>query len=477
MTQLELLLDRIIDRVNVNLRHQKFDVTEYVRRQAPQLYYGKFYAYYGLSANDPVHFHFKNSSIGGSYFIGRVNVLYSTLYKSDIRGDELKRKGQYFVCDDKMIPLHDDETITIKDSFLNKTLVHSNSHDPESPEEFTIRNTVTMPYANIHGSLTEGSFIGAFSTVDLSTIRNSVVRYFSYIQIGELIGEFVTAGQVWIKKGKDLEFHYQFDLNDLDKYVYQKAGSCPTGILMDFVEARQEDFEEVFSSGHMGSDFAIGPDAFVSGYAVLKGNTTIGANVLVAQRAYLENAWMGKGSNAQENCFIINSRLEGNCVTAHGGKIINAHLGDTIFTGFNSFLQGGKDKLLTIGDGCVIMPHTIIDLEEALDIPAEHLVWGYIRNKKDLALHSVSFEDFARVKGELTIGRMTFRGHGECFLGSFKKRIQNILNENGAFFDGKEGIGHAQKGQHFTFNIIQPYQDGEPRGMYPTVLIRPSSGL
>ncbi|ABB40433.1 hexapeptide repeat-containing transferase [Oleidesulfovibrio alaskensis G20] len=476
MTQLELLLERIIDRVNVNLRHQKFDVGDYVRRQTPHLHYSKFYAFYGLSADDPVHFHFKNSSLAGSYLLGRVNVLHSALYKSDIRGDELKRKGQHFVCDGKMIPLHDDEVITIKDSFLNKTLVHSNSHDPESPEEFTIRNTVAMPYANIHGSLTEGSFIGSFATVDLSTIHNSVVRYFSYVQTGELVGKCVEPGQIWIKSGDELEFHYSFDKAILDKYISQEAGSCPTGVLMEFVEVRQEDFEEVFASGHMASGAGSASGASVSGYAVIKGDTVIGENVLVSQRAYLDNAWMGKGSNAQENCYIINSRLERNCVTAHGGKIINAHLGDMIFTGFNSFLQGSESSPLKIGDGCVVMPHTIIDLEEPLEIPAGHLVWGYIRNKADLAAHSISFEEFAKVDGEVTMGRMTFRGKGGPFLDSFKKRIKRILSENGAFFDGSEGTGHAQKGKNFTFNIIQPYQDGDPRGMYPTILIQPNNG-
>jgi 6-pyruvoyltetrahydropterin/6-carboxytetrahydropterin synthase len=36
-----------------------------------------------------------------------------------------------------------------------------------------------------------------------------------------------------------------------------------------------------------------------------------GRNVLVAQRAYIENSWMGDGANAQENCYILHSRLHG----------------------------------------------------------------------------------------------------------------------------------------------------------------------
>ena len=37
---------------------------------------------------------------------------------------------------------------------------------------------------------------------------------------------------------------------------------------------------------------------------------------------------MGPGTNAQENAYIVNSRLEKNDITAHGGKIINSHLGE-----------------------------------------------------------------------------------------------------------------------------------------------------
>ncbi|HBD07128.1 MAG TPA: transferase, partial [Syntrophobacteraceae bacterium] len=66
------------------------------------------------------------------------------------------------------IQLHDDEVIHIKDSYLVKTLVHSHSHDPESPEEFFIQNTLSLHYANIHGAPVEGCFIGPFSTVDLT---------------------------------------------------------------------------------------------------------------------------------------------------------------------------------------------------------------------------------------------------------------------------------------------------------------------
>ncbi|MDY6810768.1 MAG: hypothetical protein SW127_17395, partial [Actinomycetota bacterium] len=40
--------------------------------------------------------------------------------------------------------------------------------------------------------------------------------------------------------------------------------------------------------------------------------------------------WLGKGANAQEQCYIINSHLEGFDITAHGAKIIEADLGKNV---------------------------------------------------------------------------------------------------------------------------------------------------
>ncbi len=46
---------------------------------------------------------------------------------------------------------------------------------------------------------------------------------------------------------------------------------------------------------------------------------------------------MGDGSNAQENTYIVNSRLAGMCITAHGGKIIHADVGQGCFVGLMRF--------------------------------------------------------------------------------------------------------------------------------------------
>lgn len=473
MRQIEMLIDRIIDRVNVNLRGMDFDVGPFVRHVIPVVQFSKFYAFYGLTSQHPLRFYFRNSSLAGSYFLGKCEVNHSVLYKSDIRGDELKAKGQVMRSGGKAIPLHDDETIIIRDSFLNKTLVHSNSHDPEYPEEFVIRNTVSMPYANIHGAPTEGSFLGPFATVDLTTVHNSVIGTYAYVQAGEVAHERVEPGTIWINADGAFTFRYVHDLTTLERYISAVPNKCPAGEFMNFVESLQEEFEEAFATGHISVPVDVPEGASVSAYAVVRGNSYIGPNVLVAQRSYIQDSWMGKGANAQENCYIVNSRLEGFNVTAHGGKIIHARLGEKTFCGFNSFLRGSESAPLSIGEMSVVMPHTIIDLDEPVDIPGNRLVWGYIRNNEDLAKNSLPLPTLSRTEGEFSLGNMRFNGSGSAFLRAFQNRIEHILEENGAYFDGRRGVGHAQKGQNISFNIIQPYPEGLKKGLYPTIEILP----
>ena len=473
MSQLEKLIDRIIDRVNVNLRKPAFDVRPYIRHLIPPDQFVRFYAFYGLTLHHPIHFLFNHSSIAGSYFLGKCIVDHSVLYKSDVRGDELKAKGDIFKCESLEIPLHDDEVIHIKDSYLIKSLVHNHSHDPESPEEFFIQNTASMHYANIHGSPTEGSFLGPFATVDLTRLHDCVIGAHAYVQAGELAHCFIDAGQIWIQARDSFNFIYRFPKEVLERYIHLEPGHQPSGIFMDFVERRKADFEGVFEIVQSVRPIPVPAGAFLSRYAVVKGDSEISENVLVAQRAYLENSWLGKGSNAQENCYIINSRLEGLNITAHGGKVIHARLGQKVFAGFNSFLRGTPECELGIGAGCIVMPHTIIDLEEPLEIPEDRLVWGYVRNCEDLEQHSLPLEQLARTKNRLELGGMCFEGSGLRMVETFTRRIEHILESNGAYFDGIAKQGHAQKTQHIAFNTIQPYPEGIPRGLCPRIDIRP----
>jgi carbonic anhydrase/acetyltransferase-like protein (isoleucine patch superfamily) len=473
MGQLRKLIDRIIDRVNVNLREPAFDAGAYVRKLVPLEQFSRFYAFYGLSLHHPIRFHFDNSSLAGSYFLGRCLVDHSVLYKTDVRGDELKLKGDIFKHHDLEIPLHSDEVIRIKDSYLIKNLVHSNSHDPETPEEFLIQNTVSMHYANIHGSTVEGSFLGPFSTVDLTSLHDCVIGAYAYVNTGEAAHRQVAPGQIWIRAKGAYNFNFRFHPEDLKRYVHAEPGEKPSGVLMDFVEGRKADFERTFAVIQSRVPIPVPEGASLSKYAVVKGTTEISENVLVAQRAYLEDAWLGKGSNAQENCYIIHSRLEGLNITAHGGKVIHARLGEKVFVGFNAFLHGTPDCILNIGAGSIVMPHTIIDLDEPLEIPAGRLIWGYIRNSRDLERHSLDLEELARCEGEIVVGAMIFQGVGDSFVKAFQHRIEHILEANGAYYNGTNNRGHSQKALVMSFNIVQPYPEGAKKGICPTIDIRP----
>ncbi len=473
MKQLEKLIDRIINRVNINLREPAFDVGPYIRRTIPLGQFGKFYGFYGLTSHHPLYFRFHFSSLAGSYFLGKCTVAYSVLYKSDIRGDELKSRGHLFHYQGREIPLHNDEVIRIQDSFLIKTLVHSFSHDPENPEELLIQNTASMHYANIHGSTVEGCFLGPFATVDLTTLHDCVIGTHAYVQVGELAHHLVEPGTIWIQNGETFSFHYQFPPDILKKYIELQPDQPVRGLFIDFINTHKGEFQKVFERAQHQHPIPVPPGAALNHYAVVKGNTRLSENVLVAQRAYLEDALLGRGANAQENCCIIQSRLEENNVTAHGGKVICAHLGKKVFVGFNAFLQGNRECALKVGDDSIIMPHTIIDLETPLEIPPRHLVWGFIRNAADLKENSLSLGAFSKIKKSFRRGSLHFQGHGGAFVEAFRNRIEHILEANGAYFKKDKNRGHAQKNQDISFNTIQPYAQGNLKGLYPTIEIRP----
>ena len=473
MKELEKLLDRIIQRININLRELDYDISSFIKNLIPLNQMVKFYAFYGITPNHPLDLVFRHSSLAGSYFLGKIRTRNSILYKSDIRGDELKHQGDVFNYQKFKIPITRDEGIDIEDSFLIKTLVHNFSHDPETLEKFFIRDTVSTHYANIHGSPCDGSFLGPFATVDLTTMRDCVIGAFSYVQAGEVGHLNVGPGTVWVRSPDSFNFLYRYPLNKLRHYIDFLEGRLPQGFIMDFVEDRKEGFRPIFNVVNIEHSVPVPENASLDRYAVIKPKTHISENVLVSQRAYLQNAWLGKGANAQENCYIINSRLEGCNVTAHGAKIIEADMGKNIFVGFNSFLRGRARSRLTIGNESIIMPHTIIDTKKRLAIPPGHLVWGLITNPQELETNSMALKDFSKIDDGLLKGNLSFEGNGAAFVSAFRERIHHILEANGAFFDGKKNRGHAQKNQNISFNTIQPYPDGELQGLYPAIVIQP----
>ncbi|MGE4291078.1 MAG: transferase [Desulfovibrio sp.] len=468
---LERLIEHIVTRVNLNLRNPRADVRPYVSGLVAEDKFAQYYAFYALTPHHPLYFRFHNSSLAGTYFLGKCEVENAVLYKSDIRGDELKKKGTVSKVGNEDVLVYADEIISIRNSILLKTLVHNNSKDPESLEVFRIRNTVALHYSNIHGTCTEGLLLQPFGTVDLSTLHDCVVGVFSYVQVTELSHEHIGEGLVWVRADDAFEFKYQYPENALKKYVDYTPGQTPKGDFMAFLESRKEDFMPVYASvvPELSSD--VPASALVSPYAVVKGDSQIGENVLVAQRAYVENSQLGNGTNAQENCYIVNSVLDGMDVNAHGGKVIHCHMGQKVFTGFNSFLRGSESCPVHIGSDSIVMPHTIIDATEPIDVPANSLVWGLITCQADLDQNSMSLEAFSKLKGQFRLGNMSFEGAGKLFVDGFRSRIEHILAENGAYFDDEDTQGHAQKTQGSSYSILQPYPQGDLKGLCPTVTI------
>ncbi|OQY57872.1 MAG: transferase, partial [Desulfobacteraceae bacterium 4572_88] len=138
MKPLEELIQQIVRRVSINLREFDFDVKNYIHRAVPIPRLLEFCAFYGITPHHPVHFRSRHSNLAGSYFLGRCEIDDSVIYKSDIRGDELKRRGDVLHCQGADIPVEHDQAFMIRDSFLVKTLVHSYPHDPERLYRFPI---------------------------------------------------------------------------------------------------------------------------------------------------------------------------------------------------------------------------------------------------------------------------------------------------------------------------------------------------
>ena len=284
MKELENLFNRIVQRNNINLREFTHDVEPFVRNIIQPNQMTKFYAFYGITPHHPLNFQFRHSNLSGSYFLGKCQATNSLLYKSDIRGDELKKKGDLFRYRNFEIPVTRDEGIEIENSFLIKTLVHNYSHDPETPEKFFIRDTISVHYTNIHGSPTDGSFLGPFSTVDLTTLHDSLIGAFSYIQAGEVSHMNIKPGTVWARKPDVFNFLFRYSLDRLSPYICFEAGAPPRGIFMDFMETYKESFQYIFNVVNIEPSISIPENASLDRFSVVKPKTHI------SEMSWLPNA-------------------------------------------------------------------------------------------------------------------------------------------------------------------------------------------
>lgn len=467
------LVESIVSRVKINLAERNLDAGRYVNHLIPEESFTVYYALYAVTLEHPPRLNICESALAGTYFLGSCEVARSILYKCDVRGDELKRKGQVVPVGGEQIRLFDDEKIDIRYSFLVKTLVHNNSHDLNALDCFRIHNTVALHFANIHGAPVEGCFLEPFSTLDLCNARNSYVGCYAYVQAGDIAHERIEAGRVWIRATGLFEFDYTHPAGALKRYISLDEQGRPQGLFLDFHLSHKEAFDPIYNQACPQPEVEGDEHASVSPYAVVKGSR-VEDNVLIAQGAFVSNSVLGYGSNAQENCAIIDSTYAGECVTAHGGKVICSDLGHHVFVGFNAYVAGQPGARVKIGSGCIVMPHTILDAEEPIEIPEGRLIWGYIRTKQDLELNTMSLEELASFSGTLTRGGMYFIGDGDAFVSAFRHRIDHILEENGAFFDGTVASrGHAQRTQKLSYNIIQPFRDGESKGICPRLVVEP----
>lgn len=421
-----------------------------------------------VTSHHPVDFKAISSCLSGSYFLGPCHVVDAIVCHSDIRGDELKQKGDVY---NGLASLISHERVVIQSSLLYKTLVHNCSHNPDALNAFSINQTIACQYANIHGSSVSQSLLGAFSTVDLMEMKGCRVGAFSYIQIPACTDRQFDPGYILIQTDK-FTFQFRHNPDIVDQYIGLADSLAPEGMIGEFMKQHYpEPADGLKKDRNMIHDTWVPGSSSAHPHAVIQGETTIAENVLISQNAFLDTAVMGKGSNAQENSMIVNSRLEGMNVTAHGGKIIHTDLGVNTFTGFNSFLFGKENSRLAIGRNCIVMPHTIIDIQTVLKIPDNTLIWGYITGEKDLTLHTMPIDRFQKINGEHILGDLQFNGRGDAFVQAFSHRIEHILEANGAYFNAGGPKGHAQHDKDITFKLFDPDPLNEHQGVFPTIKI------
>ena len=113
MEKLEELFEHIASRVNVNLKPMGIDVRPLLENAIPRERHMLYYAFYALTTDHPLSFKFTNSNLAGTYFLGKTSVDRSVLYKSDLRGDELKSKGDIVEFNGVKTKLFYDEVIRV----------------------------------------------------------------------------------------------------------------------------------------------------------------------------------------------------------------------------------------------------------------------------------------------------------------------------------------------------------------------------
>ncbi len=417
-----------------------------------------------------------DSSICGSYLQGRCQVERSVVHLSEIRGDALKKKGDPLLADSSVYT-EQDEMITISDSYLNKVLIHHCSHNPETPEEFFIRNTLAADYSTINGSTVEGAWLNFFSTLDKTIVRSSVIGYFCYINTGELLHHRVENGTVWYET-EAFRFLYTYPEEALKPYVSCDSDHSCSGVLAGLTETLQKT-RNAFPKRLYERETAHPFTETINRFAVIDDRCDVTEEVAIRQRVYLENVQIGPGSVLMENSCVQSSTLKGAVLISHGCHIKHTDMEAQVFTGINCFLNGRKNANITIGTGALILPHTIIDPVASIHIPEHTIIWGLIRTPEDLEINAIPIHRLLSNGNDfqtIISGRMTFEGNGEAFVNHLLQEMDSIFNDRKPS-DQKEKMQPVQSYCNTTIHILQPYANGPNKGMYPTIRMKPNGGI
>lgn len=467
MKTLNQLIDRVIHYVDVNLSEFDFHSDNYILNALKQDKLLTTPASYGMTYSHPSYFHFRHSNISGSCFLGKCYVEKSAVYKSNIFGDELKKKGDLGCRDNLLLK---DEMIAIRNSVLYKSLVHSSSNNPETPEEFCIRNTVSSHYTNIHGSTLEGCFLGPLTTVNHTNLYACMIGEYSYLQTDDLFHKKIDPGTVWFK-GLDFEFYFRFREDELRPYIHLDPKDQPCGKIYDHIKK----FEKKYNAAHNDLDkkgLKSADTSVINRYSLIFGDTEIGEKAYVAHKAILVDARVGDRVMAKENTYTVNSVLSSGCTVSHGSIILNSKIGSETIIGFNVFMNGNPDARIKIGKNCIVLPHTIIDPKESaksFQIPDNCLVWGKIRSDSDLLNQSIPLNKISDIHDQIYIGEMIFKGDGNAFIKDLKKRFDQSPRTMKPVFSKNL---KSSKDQSAIFCTLQPYSITNRKGLYPSIKIK-----
>ena len=291
---------------------------------------------------------------------------------------------------------------------------------PGDPRDLPHQELGCLPLRQ-HPRLRRGQLSRPFATVDLTAIHGCGGA-FAFVQVGELCTR---------KSRPDRSGSTSTTLSISSTASRRRSWNATSRwrsagrrrLFMDFISARKHDFRKVFDSVNLSRHS--GPESSAaSRYAVIKPDSRLGENVLIAQRAYIDNSvleWCERTGELLHHQLVAAGKQ---CDGARRQADQRAARGP-VFVGFNSFVRGLADAPLAIGQGTIVMPHTIIDLQQPLSIPAEHLVWGHISGPDDLQRNSIPLGALERVSGGLTwAGWSSTQRHD---LSLIPKRIDHIL--------------------------------------------------